>query len=118
MTINLSPNHFTLQSIDFNANPALNKKAKCSVLLIKANWCGFCTRFLPTFEKLSSKYSKVNFLIVEEQNNQALLNGWANLVNPAFKIEGYPTVVLYAQDGNPIKVINRDELEQEISTMI
>ena len=118
MTHQLTSNHFTLQSLDFNANPALNKNAKCSALLVKANWCGHCTRYLPEFEEMSKSYPKVNFLIVEHDKCKSLLAQWDKLVNPAFKVQGFPTVVIYDSNGHPNKVVERNNLKQELSTMI
>lgn len=118
MTHQLSANHFTLQSINFQSNPALNKDAKCSVLLIKANWCGHCRTFLPKFEKLSESFPNVNFLIVDEEQSRALLAYWNELVSPVFKANSFPTVVLYGKDGNPVRVVQRNKLKQILSTMI
>ena len=113
----LGSKDFTLQSISFS-NKEIKKNAPCSVLLIKANWCGHCVRYFPEFKALSEKYKKINFLVVEKEDNEQLLEHWSNLVNPLFIIQGYPTVVLYDSNGHPMKVVERQNLEQILQTIM
>ena len=113
----LTARNFNLQSLSFQTTPSLNKKHP-SVLLVKANWCGYCTKYLPLFKSLSERYKSVNFVFVEEEENKYLLNQWANLVNPKFTIKGFPMVILYDISGHPIQEIDRDQLETYLRSMI
>lgn len=113
--IYLDQSDFTLQNINLES-PKL-QSTDITFLLIKAEWCGHCNRYLPIYEQYSVKYPNINFCVVEETENSKLLNeDFKKLVFPAFKVEGFPTVVLYNHDGSPIKVIeNRIDLDSEIT---
>lgn len=113
----VSGSNFDLQSLDLST-PEIRANAKCSILLVKANWCGHCNAFFPKFEKISAKYKKVNFLFLEEEDNQTVLTQWENLQKPAFTVKFFPTVVMYDSNGDPIDVIERENLEQEIQKYI
>ncbi len=95
--------NFVLQSLD-QTSPAVipHKKA---ILMIKANWCGHCIRYLPTFEEYSIKNPHIQFFVLESEQNEKLLRRWQQLATPAFRVDGYPTLVLYDEDGHPKKVI-------------
>ena len=113
----LSAKDFDLQSLSFS-NRNIKKNAPCSILLVKANWCGFCVRYLPEFEELSKKHKSVNFLVVESDDNRQLLDQWANLVNPVFKVDSFPTTVLYDANGHPVKTFDRSEIDSTIQNTI
>lgn len=116
MIIELSDSDFILQSLNLSS-PKISKK-KCSVLLIKAEWCGFCSRFMPEYKELSKQYSNVNFFIIDSDKSQQLLQYWSNLANPVFEANKFPTVILYDANGNPMKEIDRTQIEQEIKPFL
>lgn len=107
--IHLSDKDFLLQNIISNDK----LEAKPIVLLIKAAYCGHCTRYLPTFENLSKQFKKIQFCVLEYTDNQHLIDfQWKQLVHPSFVVKYYPTIVLYDKDGTPLQVIeNREELK-------
>ncbi len=114
MITTLTAKNFILQDIDTHSIGA-GDPTKKTILLIKAQWCGHCNRFLSTFDHYSETMPQYNFSILEETKDNALLNCWKQLINPAFEVQGYPTLVLYDRDGTPIKVIqNRNNLENEL----
>lgn len=113
----LSQSDFKLQSLD-TKSPKLRNSKGYSVLLIKAEWCGFCHRYLPEFESQSQKYKKVNFVYIEQTDEERLLNQWAELANPAYAINGFPTVVLYDKKGDPLKIIDRNMLSEELNKLL
>ena len=113
----LTREDFTLQTLNLNS-PKINKNAACSAILIKANWCGFCVKYFPIFDEMSSSYKNVNFLVVESDSNENMLKQWSDLVCPAYKVDSFPTVVLYGPDGNYIKTINRDDLKKELDSVM
>lgn len=116
LTIDVSGSNFKLQNLTIGGK--IPKKSKCSILLVKAKWCGYCTQYLPIFEELSSRYNNVNFIVLEQTVNRTILDQWSNLLRPAFEIEGFPTVVLYDTKGYPLKIIDRANLEKEIAKFI
>ena len=112
MIIPVNASNFVLQNIDINS---LNISVDNYVLMIKASWCHFCTQYLPTYEQYSLKHNNIAFLTVEKDDNEELLASWKELINPIFEVNGYPTLVIYDHQGNPIRVVeNRSDLDMEI----
>ncbi len=72
--------------IDYNA--AL-KENKPILLLFYADWCGFCIRFMPIYEKLYGQYkNKYNFVKINVEDEK-----YSKVVEK-YAIEGFPTVFL------------------------
>lgn len=95
---------FILQSLDPNS-PKIESNCK-KILLVKANWCGHCRSYMPQFEEFSQKYPDAQFLVLESDDNQRLLESWQHLANPAFPVNGFPTVVFYDENGRPVQIIH------------
>lgn len=114
----LASKHFVLQNIDIS-KPSVGSEGRPIVLLIKAEWCGFCQRYLPEFDNLSQQHKKIKFCTVEQTQNETMLaKHWPSLVNPAFQVNGYPTVVLYDAEGTPLRVVeDRSKLKDELKTL-
>lgn len=86
------------------------------IVLIKADWCGHCVRFVPEYELQSVKHSDVNFLVVEHTTNERMLTRWSKIANPAFVVEGFPTVVMFDNVGHPVRVIqDKMKIDEEIT---
>ena len=110
---------FILQDMDTKS--LLNSKAKLNLLLIKAKWCHYCTKYIPEYKKYSTAYKNINFLILEitSNSNEKMLDHWKHLASPCYEVNGYPTVVIYDQDGKVIKVVeDRFKLENEIAKLL
>lgn len=60
----------------------------------------------------------MNFVVLETSKDEKIgkmLESWAGLVSPAFKIEGFPTLVAYDHKGYPTNYnIDRMNLGKEI----
>ncbi len=72
---------------------------------------------MPHFEHYSAQFPNVTFAILEstEGNNDKMLEQWKELAGPNFSIRGFPTLVLYDGEGNPVRVVeNRFALDEEI----
>ena len=108
----LSTKDFVLQNI-------ITDDKKPIVLLIKAAYCGYCTRYMPTFETLSKQHKKIKFCVLEYTENQHLIDfQWRQLIHPVFEVNYYPTIVIYNADGMPYKVIeNREMLGEYLATI-
>lgn len=60
---------------------------KPAVVLVYADWCGYCKRYMPYFEKLYNQYyTKYNFSMVNGDTNAAVAR--------QLKINGYPSVFI------------------------
>lgn len=115
--IELFSKDFDLQSIDTSRVNI----GKYGVLLIKWQSCHFCKIYTPEFENLSAANPDGTFMfidIVHPDNEHFIRNQWKEIVSPKFVVEGYPTVVLYGQNGHPIeKVEPRDILQKRINEL-
>ena len=112
LPITIDSNDFVLQSLVIGSRVP---KKTGYILLIKWYRCGHCIVYMPIFEQFATKYPDIGFLVLESSTSTALLQQWSELQRPAFKIDGYPTVVLFNGDGNPMHIIeNRNDLDIEI----
>jgi thiol-disulfide isomerase/thioredoxin len=70
-------------------------KSKQVLVLFYATWCGYCMRFVPTFEDAiySCKFEKVISVIMDDYDNPL----WDD-----YEIAAVPTVILF-QDGKVSK---------------
>ena len=59
---------------------------KTDIYLFKAEWCGHCVGFKPTWNEISSAYkTKYNFITLDADANKAEIKKW--------NIQGYPTII-------------------------
>ena len=67
------------------------------VLLMKANWCGFCQEFLPVFESVQRDIEEnvdfdddgINFSIFENEDPKD------RVTMRIFQIDSYPTIIFF-----------------------
>ena len=76
---------------------------KPMLVFFYTDWCGFCQRFAPTFDKITKDGNiKKNFAIAyvncEDQNNQKHTSDYG--------IEGFPTVYVVDKDGKRTRLEN------------
>ena len=43
---------------------------KGELILFKADWCGYCTRFKPVWDKLTENYTKVKYTVYDADKDQ------------------------------------------------
>jgi thiol-disulfide isomerase/thioredoxin len=107
-----SAKDFILQSLDLTS---MTYKHDAYIVLIKAEWCPHCTEYEPIFEQYSVKHPNIGFIILESTKNEDLLMAWSKLVNPAFVVNSFPTVMMYNSRGQPVdEVADRFNLDVEI----
>ena len=111
--------NFILQNINVSNKDFVNKKG--FVLLVKQNWCGHCTKYFPEFEKqaLELKNSNIMCLYVEGTESPDILSAWKEIINPAFQINGFPSLFIFDSNGSFIQSVeDRDNLINECGFLI
>ena len=73
------------------------------IVFFYTDWCGFCQRFVPTFDKITKNRAiKSNFAIAyvncEKEENQALMG--------EFGVQGFPTVYVIDESGKKTQLEN------------
>lgn len=90
-----------------------------TLYLFKANWCGHCKNFKPTWEELTkikslnNKY--INFVELDADTNKDKITEW-NDTNGNPKVNGFPTLML--QVGNKITEYNNARDKASIMSFI
>jgi thiol-disulfide isomerase/thioredoxin len=80
------------------------------ILLVKATWCGHCTRFLPDFKRLDSILgSNYKVAMIDDKN----LGNFKEILN----IKGYPTLLFFDKEG---KINNSfpDTMKRDINNIL
>ena len=79
--------------------------ANVEIKLIKADWCGHCQNFLPTWENLQNNYNnKYKFTTLDSEKDKSEIN--------KLKINGFPTILINNKE------YNGDRTEESIITFI
>lgn len=84
-------------------------KKNPGMLLIFATWCGYCHRFLPTFNEMVGKLDNFCCASIEsvELKNEKLVS--------ALNFEGYPTICFFDQHG---LIMNKYNGNRDIESMM
>lgn len=78
---------------------------KLDIMLFKANWCGHCKNFIPTWNEIQTKYkSKYNFVTYDSEANKKEMKQW--------QVQGYPTIII--KKGNLASEYKGDRVESDI----
>ena len=82
---------------------------KPAIVLVYADWCGYCKRFMPNFETLYRQYSlKYNFSMVNSDTNGAITR--------QLGVNGYPTVFIIDKKYNQ-KIEIPNEYYSDVNAM-
>ena len=76
---------------------------KPMIVFFYTDWCGFCQRFIKTFDKVTKdKKIKENFAIAyvncENQDNHKYME--------EYKVQGFPTVFVVTEEGKKVQLDN------------
>jgi len=66
-----------------------DNKSKPKVILLKAEWCGYCKKFKPEWEILTNNNNlnnKVEFITLDSEKDKEEIN--------KYKIQGFPTILI------------------------
>jgi len=111
---NIDGRHFTFQDLDMK-NPNIRKHMQGYVLLVKAEWCGYCKRYLPAYKKFAEDNQNYQFLMMDADSNADVIHAWSQLVNPIYKADHFPTLIRFDSNGKALGVVeNRDDLINEL----
>jgi len=114
ITANLTTKEFTIKGdgvyVKTNGNPGL--------LLIHAEWCGHCKRFLPTFQSLCKILNKRgnDFPCIAIESEELKKDG--GVVSNALDVRGYPSLKFFDQYGKIISDYNGNRSEKDLLNMI
>jgi len=82
------------------------------VVLFWANWCGHCKTLKPVWDQLSQKYQGHPHIALDQVDCAA-----DESAAEQFKIEGFPTILLFESDGEP-KRYNGDRSPKDLERFI
>ena len=98
-----------VSGIIMTAEKKLPDNTKITVILFKADWCGHCKHFKPTWEKISDIYKqKYNFITYDADTQTDKLK--------EYKIDSFPTVLI--KTGDVIKPYNGDRSFDDFSNFL
>jgi thiol-disulfide isomerase/thioredoxin len=84
---------------------------KIDIMLFKADWCGHCKHFKPTWEKISTsnKYNnKFNFIMFDADTQSDKFT--------EYKVDAFPTILI--KDGNIVKPYEEDRSFEVLSEFL
>ena len=85
----LTTNNVKIAGMGFNmkGGSAIQNDNKTTVILFKADWCGHCNHFKPTWEKVSELYNKkFNFVVYDADKQTDKFK--------EYKVDAFPTVLV------------------------
>lgn len=82
---------------------------KVDVILFKADWCGHCKNFKPTWEKVAEIYNKkFNFIVYDADKQREKFE--------EYKVDAFPTVLI--KNGSNIIPYDGERSFEEISNFL
>jgi thiol-disulfide isomerase/thioredoxin len=82
---------------------------KVTVILFKADWCGHCKNFKPTWDKISEIYNKkFNFVIYDADKQREKFQ--------EYKVDAFPTVLV--KKGNNVMNYDGDRSFDDLNNFI
>ncbi len=94
------------------------KEIDNAMILYKADWCGYCVKFKPLFEKLATEYPNIVFGVVDVDEQKELVNNNNNLAYPEYDVKGYPTVVFYKNKRFHLKLNPKNRNEKDLPKIL
>ena len=79
---------------DFTGTFLKTHPKKKVMIFFKAEWCGYCNKFKPDYERLAQSSGDTMFATVDADEQKELLQD-INSFLYGYNVQGYPTLVLY-----------------------
>lgn len=79
-------------------NDKINLK-KPGLLLVRADWCGYCKRYMPTYQKLAKMFPEKGEFVIAHIESEELKKPTVSRVLENF-VEHYPTLLFFDANGN------------------
>jgi thiol-disulfide isomerase/thioredoxin len=105
MALQLSVNDFNIKNGDVFLK---HKPGVPGMLLVKTEWCGYCQRFKPTFNKLANLLG--NGFICAVIDGDTL----STSLSTSLKVSGYPSIFFFDQSGKIISNYSGDRSESDL----
>ncbi len=96
--LEITDNNFKNQKLNLN---------KPGLLLVRADWCGHCKRYMPTFEKLAQMFPHNGDFLIAHIESEEVKKPNADKALSNF-VEYYPTILFFDKDGNIVQKFNGD----------
>jgi thioredoxin-like negative regulator of GroEL len=82
---------------------------KVDIILFKADWCGHCNNFKPTWDKVAELYNKkFNFIIYDADKQRAKFE--------EYKVDSFPTVLV--KNGSNIIPYDGERSIEDLSNFL
>lgn len=96
--------------------------SKHSIVLFYANWCGWCTKLKPEFNKVAERCKEQNVecdvLAVDIDKSQSLITRLKEDSECPAEIKSWPTMILYLPNGRMYgKYIGNREVDDIFDTL-
>lgn len=114
---NLTIDNFKVINSNVFINPRI-MKGNPGIILVHANWCGYCVKFMPTYKKIAAQLNQEgdSFACLAIESEELKKDNGA--VSNALSIEGFPTLFWVAQDGKVLGQYKGDRDPNTILTQI
>ncbi len=98
-----------ISGIVVTAEKTLPDNTKITVILFKADWCGHCKHFKPTWDKISEIYNKkYNFVVYDADKQREKFE--------EFKVDAFPTIMV--KKGDDVMSYEGDRSFEDLNNFI
>jgi thiol-disulfide isomerase/thioredoxin len=95
-----------------NLNSILNMTGggnKVEIILAKAEWCGHCKHFKPTWERIAKEFNtKFIFTTLDSEKDKTAIEGYG--------VDGFPTILF--KDGDIVKPYEGGRDYEELKSIL
>lgn len=86
---------------------------KAGMLLVKADYCGYCKNFIPMYKQLSNQFSNLHFLYLDKE----YIDNY-EVKKAIGEVSQFPTILLFNKDGKFIKKFTKERTLDNLSNFI